>query len=58
MPGGFAKIGNLAIIAFYSFRPIALRPRLLPGLPLSIYSVGIYLGEQWFAQYGHIHTNT
>ena len=58
MPGGFAKIGNLAIIAFYSFRPIALRPRLSPGLPFSIYLVGIQLDEQWFAQYGLTHTNT
>jgi len=37
MPGGLPNFGNLAIIAFHGFRPMALRPRLSPGLPFSIY---------------------
>jgi hypothetical protein len=33
---GLIIFGSLAIITFADFRPIALRPRLLPGLPFSV----------------------
>jgi hypothetical protein len=31
------KPGNLAILTIFGFRPMALRPRLSTGLPLSSY---------------------
>jgi hypothetical protein len=58
--------GGLAVIILANFRPMALRPRLLPGLPLSIDGfilnlAIVYLfsgGESHVPPYNHLTTLT